>query len=214
MTTARDLLLSRVLAALTDVPDTERPDDVDVPRDYLAHHADGDLVEIFTERVTDYGARVVRVGPEELPHTIAELLHSRGVREVVVPPGFPAAALTSISVDAIVADEPRLETARLAAVDGVVTTAAAVVAVTGTVVLDSGPGQGRRALSLLPDYHLCVVRADQIVADVPDALRLIDPTRPLTFVSGPSATSDIENNRVEGVHGPRTFDVAIVTDGT
>jgi len=108
-------------------------------------------------------------------------------------------------------DSPSLSIDQLDAADGVVTGCAVAIAETGTIVLDGGQAQGRRALTLVPDYHLCVVRADQIVGIVPEALARLEPTRPLTFISGPSATSDIELDRVEGVHGPRTLHV-IITD--
>ena len=93
--------------------------------------------------------------------------------------------------------------------DAVITTCAIAIAETGTIVLDHGPGQGPRALTLVPDHHIVIVRPDQIVPGVPDALTTLDPTRPLTWISGPSATSDIELDRIEGVHGPRTLDVVI-----
>ena len=112
--------------------------------------------------------------------------------------------------------EPGLTNDQLDGSDGVLTACALGIAQTGTIVLDSGPGQGRRAITLLPDYHLCVIRDDQVVGLVPEAVKLLQsaaasPGRPITFISGPSATSDIELNRVEGVHGPRTLEVLVVT---
>lgn len=201
----RDLVLQRVRTALADVPDTETPADVPVPRDYRRSHAGTDLVGLFAERVADYRATVTRVKAGE---AVAAISLALAGRSVVVPPGFPEALLgegTRLS------DEPPLTVAELDAAEGVLTTAAVGIAVTGTLVLDAGPGQSRRALTLLPDYHLCVLYEDQIVGDVPEALELLDPVLPLTFISGPSATSDIELDRVEGVHGPRTLDVIIIS---
>jgi L-lactate dehydrogenase complex protein LldG len=111
---------------------------------------------------------------------------------------------------ATVADEPPLDVSALDRADAVLTGCAVGIAATGTIVLDAGFAQGRRALTLVPDHHICVVRVDQIVDTVPQGFAALDPSRPLTFISGPSATSDIELQRVEGVHGPRTLDVLIV----
>ncbi|MFD3993007.1 lactate utilization protein C [Streptomyces sp. NPDC058583] len=206
---SRDTILGRVRAALADVPADETPEDVPVPRNYLrAHTVPGeDLVALFAERVADYRATVHRTDETGLTGAIASALAARAVRHVAVPSGFPGRLLPSGPWTWH--GEP-LDVPDLDALDGTLTLAAAGIAVTGTLVLDTGPGQGRRALTLIPDYHLCVVYAEQIAADVPDALALLDPTRPLTFISGPSATSDIELDRVEGVHGPRTLDVIVV----
>ncbi|GAA2059799.1 LUD domain-containing protein [Catenulispora yoronensis] len=208
---AKDRILASIRSALHDVPKDERPEDVDVPRDYLDSHATGDVVELFVERVEDYRATVTRVPPEEVPAEIARILGDRGVENLVVPPGFPEDWLTGFTGTRL-SDDPPLSAADLDAADGVVTTAAQGIALTGTIVLDAGPGQGRRALSLVPDLHLCVVRAWQVLADVPLAVRALVPHRPTTLVSGPSATSDIELDRVEGVHGPRTLEVLLIVD--
>lgn len=216
MTTSdRDLILARIRRALPDIPDGEQPADVPVPREYQRSHAEGDLVSLFAERATDYRADVTRTDEGNLPAVIARLLARRGIAEILAPPQFPAEWLTdwaalSGATHTVVGDDPPLSVARLDATPGVITTAALAVAETGTIILDGGPGQGRRALTLLPDYHLCIVRADQIAADVPDAVHRLAPTRPTTMISGPSATSDIENTRVEGVHGPRTLEIVIV----
>ncbi|GAA2793025.1 LUD domain-containing protein [Kitasatospora paracochleata] len=206
---SRDAVLGRIRTALADVPSGEAPEDVPVPRAYLRSHLEPgqDPVALFAERVADYRATVTRTDRARLAAAVAAALTRRGARRLALPAGFPSELLPSGSWEWH--PEP-LNVPALNALDGTVTLAAAGIAVTGTIVLDAGPGQGRRALSLVPDYHLCIVRAEQIAPDVPDALARLDPTRPLTFISGPSATSDIELDRVEGVHGPRTLDVIIV----
>jgi L-lactate dehydrogenase complex protein LldG len=150
--------------------------------------------------VADYRAVVVRCGLEEVEDRITAALPAGG--RVVVPDQLPW------RVPGAVADDD-LTAMQLDEVDAVVTAATVGIASTGTIVLSHGPGQGRRAVTLVPDLHVCVVRADQVVADVPDAVALLDPTRPTTWISGPSATSDIELDRVEGVHGPRTLHVIV-----
>lgn len=211
--TTRDTVLGRIRAALADVPASESPDDVPVPRDYRRSHAEPDAVAQFAVRVADYRATVTRTTEADARATVAARLAARGLRTLVVPDGFPAGLLPEGGGWTVLRDEPPLSVAELDAAEGVLTTAALGIAVTGTIVLDAGPGQGRRALTLLPDYHLCVVREDQIAGDVPEALGRVGATAPLTWISGPSATSDIELDRVEGVHGPRTLDVIVVGGG-
>ena len=212
---SRDLVLGRIRAALADVPASETPQDVPVVRDYLDAHAPadrpGELLELLAENLADYRALVHRSTAGELPATVARLLAERGARTVAVPPGLPAAWLAGTQVEQI-PDSVDLTADRLDNIDSVVTGCAVAVAETGTIVLDAGPGQGRRMLTLVPDHHICVVHApDQVVASVPQALKRLDPARPQTWISGPSATSDIELDRVEGVHGPRTLEVVLVT---
>ncbi|TMF34406.1 MAG: lactate utilization protein C [Chloroflexi bacterium] len=204
---AREAILDAIRRAFPD----RRP--VEVPREY--ERAGGgtrsgrEIVDRFAERVAEYRATVVRTGPYGLSRTIAARLAERHLRRLVVPDGVPAEWLSDAAVE-IIRDEPPLSLADLDATDAVLTGCAIAIAETGTIVLDAGPDQGRRALSLLPDDHLCVVRGDQVVDGVPDALARLDPRRPLTWISGPSATSDIELDRVEGVHGPRNLTVLIV----
>ncbi|MDA0638317.1 LUD domain-containing protein [Nonomuraea sp. MCN248] len=192
---AREEILGRIRQAVRGAPE------VRIPRAYRPAPPVDDLVGLFAERVRDYRA-IVRVLPaDEVPAAIAGLVRGR---RMVIPDGLPPAWSDG-------AEPAGGSLAELDAADGVVTGCAVAIAETGTIVLDTGPGQGTRAQTLVPDYHLCVVRADQIVAGVPEAVARLDPARPLTWISGPSATSDIELNRVEGVHGPRTLEVIVST---
>jgi L-lactate utilization protein LutC len=193
---ARDDILGRVRAALADAPEVPV---VSVPR-RTPGSAD-DVVALFCERVTDYRAEVERCTAAELADRLRAALPPGG--RVVVPPDL------DLDVPGYVVDDG-LSAAELDVLDAVVTRARLGIAETGTIVLDHGPGQGRRAITLVPDHHVCVVEAAQVVADVPDAFDLLDASRPLTWISGPSATSDIELNRVEGVHGPRRLHVIVV----
>lgn len=233
MTAARDEVLDRIRRALGDSPAP-----VAIPRDYR-HEGDlprAELLDLFVDRVTDYKAAVRRCAPEALLDTLMSALAGRaalvampdqggsagagpagpagsagsagdevlGRVTVVVPPGLPWELPGAVT-------DHGLTAAELDRLDGVVTACAVAVAETGTIVLDASPDQGRRAISLIPDYHLCVVRAAQVVQTVPEAVGRLDPSRPLTWISGPSATSDIELERVEGVHGPRTLEVIVVS---
>jgi L-lactate dehydrogenase complex protein LldG len=195
--TAREEILAAVRGALRDADRAEAV----VPRGYRSVVADADVVELFAERVVDYRAALTRCTTAELPAAIRSALGS--TRKVLVPEGFP------VDVDG---SSQAGTTAEPAGFDAVVTTATLGIATTGTIVLDHGPGQGRRALSLVPDVHVCVLRADRIVPGVPHAVAALDPARPQTWISGPSATSDIELTRVEGVHGPRSLHVIVVTE--
>ncbi|MGW6930221.1 LutC/YkgG family protein [Lentzea sp. NPDC054927] len=192
MASAREEILQRIRNAKVPA----------APQVIRGYHQQGEGgVELFAERVADYRAIV---------HTVSDVpaaLKTLAGKRIVAPAGVPDEWL----IDGVTWLREPLSIEELDQADGVLTGCAAAIADTGTIVLDGGDAQGRRALTLLPDYHLCVVRADQIAASVPEALQRLEPTRPLTFISGPSATSDIELNRVEGVHGPRTLEVLIVT---
>ncbi len=189
-----------ILAAVRDaVATAPEPPVAQVPR--RTPDAGADLVGLFAERVADYRAVVERCAPSDLAARVRAAL-PEGAR-VVVPPGL------DLDVPGAVVDDG-LSAADLDALDAVVTRARLGIAETGTIVLDHGPGQGRRAITLVPDRHVCIVDAAQVVADVPDAFDVLDTSRPQTWVSGPSATSDIELDRVEGVHGPRNLHVIVV----
>jgi L-lactate dehydrogenase complex protein LldG len=200
---ARDDVLARVRDALGPAPAVP-----EIPRSYRGAGVSGDVVERFCERVSEYKATVTRVAAADLAGVVSEMC---GGRRIAVPPGGPD-VLSGVEV---VVDDPPLSPQALDQLDGVLTGCALAIAETGTIVLDGGARSGRRALTLVPDWHICIVEAASIVAGVPDAVAALAEAasegRPITLVSGPSATSDIELDRVEGVHGPRTLDVVVVS---
>jgi L-lactate dehydrogenase complex protein LldG len=214
MSNAREEILRRVRTALVDVPTHEQPNHIPVDRSYR-HRDDAPRAEIvarFAEEVADYKAVVHRIKQSELTKTIAEACKRRKAQRMIIPTDLPQEWLPK-GIEGIPDNELTFD--QLDSGDGVLTGCALGIAQTGTIVLDSGPRQGRRAITLLPDYHLCVVFEDQVVGLVPEAItqlsdRVHQTGSPITFISGPSATSDIELNRVEGVHGPRTLEVLIV----
>jgi L-lactate dehydrogenase complex protein LldG len=207
---AREEILGRIRTAVADgaAPPPVARDyrTAETPRDLGAD----ELLELLVDRLVDYRALVRRSTTSMVAASVLAALTERGARRVAVPDGILPAGLDRLEPGIeLVGDDPPLDAAQLDGLDGVLTGCAVAIAETGTIVLDGGPGQGRRILSLVPDYHLVVVTAAQVVAGVPEALARLDPTRPQTWISGPSATSDIELDRVEGVHGPRTLEVIL-----
>ncbi|CNE72093.1 Uncharacterised ACR%2C YkgG family COG1556 [Mycobacterium tuberculosis] len=203
---AREEILRRIEGIAPTRPAAEVAAAYDrIDRSYLRRHHEDSVLDLFAERVADYRATVLRVPAAEAASAVAERLSARP-GSYGVPPDLPP-EWTSATDAPLVRDFSVASLDRLA---GAVTGCAAAIAETGTIVLDHGAAQGPRALSLVPDYHLIVVLAEQVAPDVPEALERLDPSRPLTFVSGPSATSDIELSRVEGVHGPRTLEVLVL----
>ncbi len=208
---SRQEVLARVRSALADVVQPDPELDVPITWQYGRPTEMPDILERFVENVLDYKAVVRRVPAAEVPAAIGALLAEYGVTSMVLPSGVDAGWRQAV-VDAGVTvfdDDPPLSRVELNSIDGVLTASRVSIAETGTIVLDHRDDQGRRALSLVPDLHICVVEADQVVSDVPEAVVRLQPSiadgRPLTWISGGSATSDIELNRVEGVHGPRTL---------
>jgi L-lactate dehydrogenase complex protein LldG len=213
---SRERILGRVRRALADVPRDDAPYEQAVSRDYVREHGQrsvAETVELLAENLADYRAIVHRTDTGGLAGLIAGLLEKRGAASVLVPPGLDAEWLAATGVTRV-ADRAESTPAELDRVDSVVTACAVAIAETGTIVLDGSPDQGRRRITLVPDHHICVVRVPgQVVSSVPQGLERLDPARPLTWISGPSATSDIELDRVEGVHGPRTLEVVLVSQG-
>ncbi len=210
---SKDSILARIRHANENAP-LAPP----VPRDYRitdqrerAAPAMINEVEEFIDRLIDYKATVTRCANNQLQETIATACQQHHIAQLVVPSDIPSAWLPSTVTT--LRDDPPLSLHALDESDGVLTACALAIAQTGTIILASGPTQGRRALTLIPDCHLCVVYTQQVVGLVPEAISKLHPqqTQPITFISGPSATSDIELSRVEGVHGPRTLHVFVVT---
>ncbi|MFG2327994.1 lactate utilization protein C [Streptomyces sp. NPDC048604] len=206
----RDRILARIREAVAEAPHAPEPD-----RTYLESHAPdapSALLDLLHRNLTEYRAAVHRTDGAGIAELLMRLLAARGSRTVLVPPALPPEWLAAADPTRI-HDRSDTTPAQLDAVDSVVTGCALAIAETGTLVLDGGPDQGRRRITLIPDHHICVVRVpSQLVASVPQALPRLDPTRPLTWISGPSATSDIELDRVEGVHGPRTLEVVLLQE--
>ncbi|MBM9509287.1 LutC/YkgG family protein [Actinacidiphila acididurans] len=212
---SKDIVLGRVRRALAGAPADTTPYEQAIARAYVREHGrrtTEQTVDLLAEHLADYRAHVHRTDAAGLAGLIARLLTDRGARRVLVPAGLPPqwpAAVDATRVE----DRPDATHDDLDSVDSVVTGCALAIAETGTIVLDAGPAQGRRRITLVPDHHVCVIRAPgQVVASLPQALERLVPTRPLTWISGPSATSDIELQRVEGVHGPRRLDVVLLDD--
>ncbi|UQX04020.1 LUD domain-containing protein [Streptomyces sp. RerS4] len=202
---SKDRILARIRRAASGPADTE------IPRDYLRVHGartPAERADLLAAHLTEYRAKVHRTDEDGLPLLLARLL--TGSRTVLAPPGLPPYWLSAADATRV-HDRAASTPAELDAVDSVVTGCALAIAETGTIVLDGSPDQGRRRITLIPDHHICVVRVpEQVVDSVPEALERLDPTRPLTWISGPSATSDIELDRVEGVHGPRTLEIVLL----
>ncbi|QDP98031.1 lactate utilization protein C [Microlunatus elymi] len=203
---SREQVLAAVRGAIRDAAAPP------IPRDYqrdLGMDSAG-LIALFAERVGDYKADVEVIKRADVGRVIGNQLATRQIGSVVVPDDLDPGWLTTVT-SKVIRDHADLSAVDLDQIDAVITGSAAAVALTGTIVLDGGRIQGRRAISLVPDTHVCVVDADDIVGTVPEVIGRLDPTRPLTWIAGPSATSDIELDRVEGVHGPRNLVVLITT---
>jgi L-lactate dehydrogenase complex protein LldG len=223
----RNVVLRRIRSALTDVPDSEPAswsvlDDPDSAASYTRERdlSPEQLVELFAERCGDYTATVTRCADraDAIAGAVSAACERHAAMTVAIPGTLDEGWTARLDSQTLARDVPPLSIERLDACDAVLTACALAIAETGTIVLDAGAGQGRRALTLVPDLHVCVVRAGQIVGGVPEAFTAlsaaINSGRPVTFISGPSATSDIELTRVEGVHGPRRLEVVVASDAS
>lgn len=209
MTTSRDTILHNIRHTLT----THHGQPTEITRTYSTTHTEHtpqQAAELLAHNLTDYRAHVHHTTQTDLPHLIAQLLTHHGSRQVLIPDDLPK-TWTSATDIPLIPDNPHATPHDLDHIDSVITGCALAIAETGTIILDTGPTQGHRRITLIPDHHICIIHTPQIVSSVPQALPHLNPTRPQTWISGPSATSDIELDRVEGVHGPRTLDAIITT---
>jgi L-lactate dehydrogenase complex protein LldG len=209
---ARNAILGRIRKSVADTPEAERKREwTAIQRSFrrTGSLTFGQRISLFSERLLDYGAGVHESSPEQLRTVISHVLAERAKKTIVVPHAWPQDWMP-IGIETI--RDEGLSSDALDQSEGIITACTVAIALTGTIVLRSGPLEGRRALTLIPDYHLCLVQAEQIVELVPEAIERLGPVSaaPLTLISGPSATADIEMMRIQGVHGPRTLDVVIV----
>jgi len=213
MITAREEILNRIRSAKgVSTPESAAASHAAIERDYqaTAKLSREEIVHLFEERLRDYDANVYRTDPAQTGATVAAILRKRGIARVLVPEGLPAE--WQQDVEFIV--DKGFTSAELDGFTAVMTTATLGMAETGTIVLQNVLGQGRRAITLVPDYHLCILHANKVVETVVEGMRMLEQTKdlPTTFFSGPSATADIEMTRIKGVHGPRFVDVLLITD--
>ena len=218
MSDAKTEMLATIQKALAEVPTSEKPEDVELKRTYRQKGklSQKETIDLFAERAGEYKATVQRVNQKDITRVIADSCKRENVNQLVVPEGFNKKILPKNLEFLFDESDSKLTHQQLDESDGVITTCAFAVAQTGTIILDAGEGQGRRALTLVPDYHLCIVGEDQIVELVPEGFLKVGSSvkkkgSPITFISGPSATSDIELSRVEGVHGPRRLEIIIIS---
>ncbi|WP_329181179.1 LutC/YkgG family protein [Streptomyces sp. NBC_01477] len=214
-TDSRTEILRRIRQALDGTTDGTPPDPATIPRDYLtvhAHRTPEQSADLLADNLTDYRAHVHRTNEQDLPATLARLLTHHGTRTAITPPDLPHHWLSQTTGITITTPDETTTTHTLDTADTVITGCTLAIAETGTIILDSTTAQGQRRITLIPDHHICVIRTpQQIVDSIPQALPRLNPAHPQTWISGPSATSDIELTRIEGVHGPRTLDVILLT---
>ena len=212
MAEPRDAMLDRIRSAVAPEQGDATAEYATITRTYIhrGRLSQEERVVLLVQRLHDYDTNVIETSAASLPRTIAEVLRGHGQKTVIAADGLPQEMLPA---DFAFTPERDASLEDLNTCDGIVTVCTVAIAFTGTIVLTHGPGEGARRLTLVPDRHLCVVRAGQVVETVPEAFDRLAPlaARPLTFISGPSATADIELTRIRGVHGPRFLDVVLVS---